>query len=155
MKGDASVCHASCFRISGRCTTMSTSAFSMECEMLLYYTRVPYEEKGDTRNRDASCIRSPCPKILGPMRSLSLTTLRIFLKSPSALALLPPPPVILDSGPTARHCPLPGLRAPRHLDISPRVRCHLDPGLRARHRLISDSEHTTVDLKHITYCPQA
>jgi hypothetical protein len=64
------------------------SPFAMTCEMSLYYARLPYEEKGDTRTRGASRIRSSWPRIFGPV--LSLTTLSNFLKPPSALALLLP-----------------------------------------------------------------
>jgi hypothetical protein len=88
MKGDASVCHTSHFLINARHATMSLTPFSIKCETCLYYACFPYEEKGDVCNRGASRIRSPCPKISGPV--LSLATLSNFLKPPSALALLSP-----------------------------------------------------------------
>jgi hypothetical protein len=88
MKGDTSVCRASRFRINVRCTTTSLSPFSMKCEMRLYYVCLPYEEKGDVRNRGMSRIRCMCPKI--SVVALSLTKLRNFLKPPSTLAFLLP-----------------------------------------------------------------
>jgi hypothetical protein len=65
---------------------MRIPPFLMKYEMHLHYVHLPYEEKGDACNRGASHIRSPCPKISGPM--LSLATLSNFLKPPCALTLL-------------------------------------------------------------------
>jgi hypothetical protein len=78
MKGDTSVCHTSCFRINARRTTMSMSPFSMKCETHVYYACLPYDEKGDTCNKGASCIGCSCPKISGHV--LSLAILSSFLK---------------------------------------------------------------------------
>jgi hypothetical protein len=76
----------------------------------------------------ASRIRSLTLKFQAP-HTLS-PHLAIFLLcalSHSSVALdtiVPPPPAVLDLGPRARRCLIPGLRACHHLD----------PGLRARYR---------------------
>jgi hypothetical protein len=104
--------------------------------MSLYNAHLQYEEKGDARNRGVSHIRSPCPKILGP--ALSLTTLSNFLKLQSALALLspePPPPAVLDLGPRAYRCLIPGLGVHHHQP-------------QARRPLSLSLEYAVVDLKH-------
>jgi hypothetical protein len=130
MKGDVSVCCASRFQINVRCATLSSSPFSMKCETHLYYACLPYEEMRDMCNRGTSHIRSPCPKISGPVLSLAISS--NFLKPPSALALLSPK--TLPSWPWTT--PLPHPRPQSTPPPRPRPRSTLPPHpwLRVCHR---------------------
>jgi hypothetical protein len=67
---------------------MSHVSLSNQCETRYNKSISLLNEMRDTCNRGASRIRSPCPKVLGPV--LSLSTLNNFLNSQSVVALLSP-----------------------------------------------------------------
>jgi hypothetical protein len=132
MKGDMSVWHASHFWINARCATMSVPPFVMKYETCLYYTHLPYEEKGCTRTRVCLTLGPHALKFHAP-RSLSLATLNNFSKSP-----LSPSLVLLSPEPPLHAILNPGPRACRHLVPSLGAHRRIIPGLRARCCLIPD-----------------